>query len=65
MLCSKVCAVPAIDALIGRQRGNILATNAGDEVFRDALQALETVENTGRNGGVYVVPGNPIPLSRR
>lgn len=34
----------------GRKRGNILATNAGDKTFRVALHALQTVENTSRNG---------------
>lgn len=49
----------------GRQRGNILATNAGDETFGVALDARRTRMNTGQERGGYAVPGEPIPLSRR
>lgn len=49
----------------GRKRGNILATNAGDETFRVALDALKIRANTGRNTVGHAVVGVPIPLSRR
>lgn len=52
-------------AFDGRQRGNILATNAGDKTSYVALHALRIVANTGRNGVDCAVPGEPIPLSRR
>lgn len=48
-----------------RRRGNILATNAGDETFRVALDALKIRANTGRNTVGHAVVGVPIPLSRR
>src|SRR5690606_28270121 len=49
----------------GRKRGNILATNADDETFPDALHARGTPVNTGQNGVRHAVPGEPNPLSRR
>jgi hypothetical protein len=53
------------NACTGRKRGNILATNAEDRTFHDALDARRTRVNTGQNGVVYAVLGEPIPLSRR
>lgn len=49
----------------GRKRGNILATNADDETFCDALDARGIPVHTGQNGVGHAVPGELIPLSRR
>lgn len=49
----------------GRIRGNVLATKAGDEAFRVALDARISHVNTGQNEVDYAVLGAPTPLYER